>query len=336
MRQADPLCLETSIDTLGASWLTPAGSFFVRNHFPPPTQDSWPLEIRGLVNRNVRVDAEMLRGMRHVESAHTMECAGNGRSEFEAEIGGVPWQLGAVGTAVWGGVRLADLLNAAGLRPEATHVWFEGADTPENSADPGFVRSLDLAKAMDDVLVASTMNGEPLPREHGGPLRLVVPGWYGVAWVKWLRRIRVESRPCDGPFMTSLYLYRWSTGEGQITSPVDEMRIKSMITSPVTGARVRAGSVRVAGFAWAGSVGVREVDVTCDGGRTWHRARLSKARPGVAWREWTVALLVAQGGSVTLEARATDEDGVSQPARTRLNEEGYGNHSIHTVRIEVV
>lgn len=331
-----PGLLETPVAVLGESWVTPVSRFFVRDHHPAPRLDpaSWSLQITGLVGRPLALDLAALRRAPWVQVAHTLECAGNGRALDPLAPEGVPWEHGAVGTAIWGGVRLGDLLRSAEVRPEAAHVWFEPASAGGPPQGP-FVRSLPIAKAMDDVLLAYSMNGEALTLAHGAPLRLVVPGWYGMAWIKWLRTIRLESRPCEGHFMTSAYVYRYPSGGGLLGSPVDEMRVKSLIMHPLAGSRVR-GMIQVRGLAWAGPAGLREVNVSADGGHTWKPARLAGLRQSMAWREWETDLVLRRPGRVCLAARATDGRGATQPRHARHNVGGYGNNSIHEVPIEVV
>ena len=337
-REDSPPQHETAIAALGRSWLTPNELFFVRNHLPEPTIDlaRWRLEVGGRVHRPLALSLDALRGIRHLEAVHTMECAGNGRVHFAPPIPhGIAWEHGAVGTAIWGGVRLADALDLAGVRPEARHVWFEAADEPADPSRPHFLRSLPIEKAMDDVLLAYSMNGRPLPSVHGGPLRAIVPGWYGMASTKWLTRLRLESEPATGHFMTTAYRYVYPTREGTVAAPVEEMRVKSLITFPLEGARVRRGVLHVRGYAWTGSGEVLRVEVSGDNGRSWTAAHLANDVYRHAWRRFESWVEVRHTGRATVLARAIDSTGAAQPLRARPNEGGYGNNGAHRVTVEV-
>jgi DMSO/TMAO reductase YedYZ molybdopterin-dependent catalytic subunit len=331
---------ETSIAALGRSWLTPNELFFVRQHHPLPDLDavSWRLEIGGLVRRPLRLTLDALRMIDHVDAVHTLECAGNGRALMQPfDAHGIPWTHGAVGTALWGGVRLADALMMAGVRPEAKHVWFEAADRPRDPSAPAFVRSIPIEKAMQDVLLAHSMNGRPLPPSHGAPLRVVVPGWYAMASTKWLTGVRLEAEPARGHFMTTAYRYVDPARDGRADVAVDEMRVKSMVTCPLEGALVRRGVVHARGFAWGGRGGIARVEVSGDGGRSWAAAHLlddGRLHPG-AWKAWEAWIELRHAGRAAIAARAIDATGAAQPLKTRPNSGGYGNNSVHRVTVEV-
>lgn len=337
VRGAWPEQWETALEALGRSALTPSESFFVRNHLGTPAVDplAFRLEVTGLVRTPLRLPLDALRRMPRTRATVTLECAGNGRARFaRTEITGTPWELGAVGTAAWSGVRLAEVLLRAGVREEANHVWLEGADVPAEPGGPKFLRSIPLEKAMDDVLLADAMNDVPLTPAHGAPLRAVVPGWYGVASTKWLTRLSLEGRPCDGPYMTDAYRYVSPDVAPASAPPVQELRVKSLILEPCAGDRVPRGVVHARGFAWAGPDGVSRVEVSADGGRSWIDAALEPAEPG-AWRPWRVALSL-DTGPAELMARATDGAGVSQALEAPFNLGGYGNNAIHRVAFEIL
>ena len=329
---------ETSLEALGRSPITPNDLFFVRSHFPVPTLEpgSYRLEIAGLVRRPFKFMLGDLRSLPDVEEAHTLECAGNGRGLYHLpNTSGTQWGHGAVGNARWTGARLGELLRDSGLTPEAKHVWFEAADSAPLPGVPPFLRSIPVEKALDDVILAWRMNGEPLPRLHGGPVRAIVPGWYGMASTKWVTKVRAEATPSDNHFMVRGYRYAYP-GEGPAQAPpVEELRIKSVITSPLEGARVRAGRLRAAGFAWAGHAGIDRVEVSLDGGANWLLGPFTSEETPLAWRRWEAEVTLAARGPVTLMARATDRAGESQPAEARPNAGGYGNNSIHRVKIDV-
>ena len=260
----------------------------------------------------------------------TIECAGNGRGRFELpSTSGVQWGLGAVSTATWTGVSLVSLLERAGLKPAARHLWMEAADHGPLSTVPKFLRSIPRDVALGDALVAYEMNQQPIPLLHGGPLRLVVPGWYGMASTKWLTHVRARPSESDNFFMARGYRY----GEG---NPVRLMRVKSLITSPLDGERVRVGPVRVTGAAWTGTGTVQRVELSADGGRTWVPAKFSSAEQSGAWRLWHGEVLIPAAGDQTVRARAIDSAGNAQPEHGTPNPGGYGNNSIHEVRFRAV
>jgi len=327
---------ETTVAALGRSWLTPNARFFVRSHFPVPAVDvaAWRLEVTGLVHRPLRLTLHELRAFAAVERAHTLECAGNGRARFALpRTSGTQWDLGAVGNARWGGVRLASVLERAGVKPEAKHVWFEAADHAPLPTVPPFLRSIPIDRAMDDVVLADRMNGAPLPKLHGAPLRAIVPGWFGMASAKWVTRVRLESAPSDNHFMVKGYRYAYPGEDAAQAAPVDEMKIKSIITRPLDGARLPHGVLRVEGFAWGGRAGVKQVELSDDAGRSWRPAALHGEPDGTGWRAWMAAVDVRTPGAVTLMARATDAAGAVQPVEARANAGGYGNNSIHRVTV---
>jgi DMSO/TMAO reductase YedYZ molybdopterin-dependent catalytic subunit len=329
---------ETGLEALGRDPMTPNDLFFVRSHFPVPEVDpaAWRLEIAGRVASPASLSLEALKALPAVEATHTLECAGNGRGLFHlASTSGTQWGYGAVGNARWRGARLETVLERAGVGPEARHAWFEAADRAPLPGVPPFLRSIPIEKAMGDTLLVWSMNGAPLPRLHGGPVRVIVPGWYGMASTKWVTRIRLEVAPSDNHFMAKGYRYAYPGEDPANAAPVETMRAKSLITWPLEGARIRPGAVSVLGFAWAGPAGLERVEVSLDGGATWAPARFTGAAEPLAWRRWQAEVTLAHRGSVTLMARATDGAGESQPLEARANAGGYGNNSIHRVTVDV-
>lgn len=326
IRNARPLDAEAPIDAL-RTFETPNDLFFVRSHHPVPADISapWTLTIDGDVARPVTLRLEDIHGMRAERRSITIECAGNGRGRFELPAtSGVQWGVGAVSTATWTGVPLAALLERAGVQPSALHFWMEAADRSPAPAAPKFLRSIPRETALGDAFVAYEMNGQPVPLVHGGPLRLLVPRWYGMASTKWLTHVHARPTESDNHFMARGYRYA--------DGPVDLLRVKSLITVPVDGAQLAVGSTRVTGVAWTGSGTISQVDVSGDGGRTWHPARLtSEARPG-AWRLWEADIILA-AGEQRVRARATDTAGRTQPEKAAPNAGGYGNNAIHEVRV---
>jgi len=329
---------ETTIEALGRSWITRTDRFFVRSHFPVPELDAggYRLDVSGLVRTPLSLTLAELHAAPQAAATHTLECAGNGRGLFRpASTSGTQWERGAVGNAAWRGVPLSALLERAGVLPEAKHVWFEAADRAPLPDVPPFLRSIPLEKALADVLLAHTMNGAPLPKLHGGPLRAVVPGWYGMASTKWVTRIRVEAAPSDNHFIARGYRYVHPGEDPTKAAPVQEMKVKSLITLPLEGGTARRGRVAVQGFAWAGAAGVERVECSSDEGRTWSAARfVGETSPG-AWRRWAAEIDASAPGPASVMARATDGRGESQPLEAEPNASGYGNNSIHRVSFRV-
>jgi DMSO/TMAO reductase YedYZ molybdopterin-dependent catalytic subunit len=212
-------------------------------------------------------------------------------------------------------------------------VWFEAADAAPFGKAPPFLRSIPLEKAKRDVLLAYDMNGVALPRRHGAPLRAIVPGWYGAASTKWLTRLRVEETPSDNHFMAKGY--RWVyPGDDPATAPsVEAMRVKSLITTPREGSAPPAGALTIAGYAWSGEAAVARVEASTDGGKSWSDARLVEKPEAGTWVRWELKTTLAPGVTLEIAARATDTAGETQPEAARVNAPGYGNNSIHRVKV---
>ena len=329
---------ETTVEALGRAYYTSNTRFFVRSHFPVPDVDvaEWRLEVSGLVERPLSLTLAELKKLPQVDAVHTLECAGNGRGLFRLpSTSGTQWERGAVGNARWAGPLLSTVLDRARVKPEARHVWFEAADRAPLPDVPPFLRSIPIEKAATDTLLALRMNGDALPRLHGAPARILVPGWYGMASTKWVTRIRVEASPSDNHFIARGYRYVYPGEDATKAAPVELMQVKSVITRPLEGAELHGKSVRIEGFAWAGPAGVKLVEVSADDGGSWTPTRLATDATGTAWRGWTLELPIDQPGPVRVMARATDGGGESQPAEARANASGYANNSIHRVAFRV-
>lgn len=337
-RNAWPEHYETTLSGLGHSWVTRNDRFFVRSHLPVPTidLDSYRLEVAGRVRTPLTLSLADVKALPTFEAPVTIECAGNGRGLFRLpNTSGTQWERGAVGNAAWTGVKLPFLLRRAEPLPEAKHVWFEAADAGVLRDVPRFLRSIPLEKAMFDVLLAHQMNGEPIPSIHGGPLRIIVPAWFGMASTKWVTRIRLEAEPSDNHFMVRGYRYSFPGEDPLSAAPVEEMKVKSVITRPLEGGRETLGKVRIQGFAWAGAKGVRLVETSIDKGKTWKPAGfMGDTAPG-AWRTWATEYEFKAPARVSVMARATDGGGEAQPLEARPNSGGYGNNSIHVVSFRV-
>ena len=323
---------ETPIDEV-RSWVTPNRLYFVRNHFEVPTIDlaQWRLSIEGFVDQPRTWSWEQLMGLPERTVFATLECAGNGRSFLQQRIPGVPWGAGAIGHAEWTGIPLKVILEMAGLQSTAQEIVFEGQDRGSEADHPEpmqFARGLPVGKALDpDTLLAFRMNGEALEPSHGFPLRLIVPGWYGVASVKWLRRIMVVDRPFRGYFQSVKYTIRRQSSQG-----LDEMVIlgpipvKSEIVRPREGELLGIGTNRLFGVAWAGPEAVARVDLSTDGGQSWSQAQLIGPQAPYSWIMWEYLWEVAEPGEYTLLARAVSSGGQVQPLRHDPLNGGYQIH----------
>ena len=324
-RQKRPDNLEFPFSTL-QSFLTPNEQFYVRTHFQVPKLDAstWRLNVEGAVERPLELSLGQLRDMPSRAVTALLECSGNSRVFLPPPQISIRWELGGVSNAEWTGVPLAAVLERAGLRSSAVEVVLEGADTgrftePELRT-PGviaYARSLPLTKAAKpEVILAYRMNGKELPPAHGFPVRAVVPGWYGMASVKWLARIVVTERPFDGYFQTFMYSI-WERRHSLPTLvPVTEIQVKAEIARPAPMEVVPARSrYRVHGAAWGGESHVTKVEFSDDGGTSWVETKLLGEPVPYAWRFWEHDWETPRAGPRTLMARATDSRGRVQPPK---------------------
>jgi DMSO/TMAO reductase YedYZ molybdopterin-dependent catalytic subunit len=345
IREREPLNLEYPFSSL-STWTLPNERFYVRNHFAAPKIEpaTWRLRVEGAVSRPLELSLADLRQMPTVTKPLTLECAGNGRVYLSPKVRGVAWQLGAVGNAEWTGISLADILNRAGLKSSAVEIVLEGADRGTVNDDPkspgpiAFARSLPIAKAKSpEVVLAHQMNGQPLPHDHGAPLRAVVGGWYGMASVKWLIRIVAVERPFEGFWQTFDYsLFRRENGL-PVMAPITEMQVKAQIARPAVGDIVAANSShRIFGAAWAGEANVSRVEISTDGGLSWAAAKLFDREAPMAWRFWEYDWKCpAQPGRAILMARATDSRGRTQPMERDGDRRTYVVNHVVPVVVDV-
>jgi DMSO/TMAO reductase YedYZ molybdopterin-dependent catalytic subunit len=335
VREKEPVNLETPFGSLD-SFLTPVERFYVRCHHAQPRigKDGWRLVIEGEVGQPCRLSYEELQAMEMRTIIATMECAGNGRAFLTPQHDGAQWEGGAVGTAEWTGVPLATVLALARPSPGVSEVILEGADAgpvkdlPKPAGEIHYARSLPLGKAMDDVLLALRMNGRELTPSHGFPLRAIVPGWYGMAAVKWLSRIVATGRPFHGYYQTVDYAY-WDRRSGIPTlRPITTMRVKAQIARPEFAEAVTAGQpYRVHGAAWTAAAEISKVEVSTDGGHHWEEARLLGMPTPHAWHLWEFDWPVpASPGKAVVMARATDSSGHVQPL---AHDDDGGSYLIH-------
>ncbi|RUL88777.1 sulfite oxidase [Tautonia sociabilis] len=338
-----PLDAETPVTALG-DWITPIDRFFVRSHFGAPAigPDGWRLSISGLVDRPIVLSLDDLAGMDQVAMPAVLQCAGNGRGLFKPNVPGIAWARGAVGNAEWSGVRLRDVLDRAGVRDASRHVHLLGADLPPHPKTPAFLRSIPLEKAMDPTTILAThMNGQPLPDLHGGPIRVVVPCWTANHSVKWLRELTLAEEEAPGFYQQTGYrIPRTLAPPGSVIEdptadvvPVTAMNVKSLITHPGQGQALRPGRVEIAGVAWTGPGRVTRVEVSVDDG-PWQEAALEGPEVEGSWRTWRLAW-EAPSGPHTLRARATDSHGETQPEQSPWNKSGYLWNAIERVSVEV-
>jgi DMSO/TMAO reductase YedYZ molybdopterin-dependent catalytic subunit len=335
----EPLNCEAPPELLNAE-VTPTQQFFRRNHFGIPQLDgsTWRLEIGGLVRRPLRLSLDELRQFRHVSVTAVLECAGNGRNLYIPLVAGEQWGLGAVGNARWTGVALSDVLDTAGVLRDAVDVVFTGADRgPANGSEAtiAFERSLSVVDARHSgALLAFAMNDEPLPARHGYPVRLLVPGKYAVASVKWLTTIAVSGEPFAGFFQAEHYVFEWRRDGDVIRRPVAEPQVRALITAPATGGQLPRRAFKVRGVAWSGSAPVTQVMVSV-AGDDWQAATLVGAPEPASWQRWELPVELARPGEATIRARAVDGSGRTQPVRPEWNRLGYGGNFIHEVTVRV-
>ncbi|OCP00774.1 MULTISPECIES: sulfite oxidase [unclassified Ensifer] len=341
IHRVNPLNGETSVPDLAGGAVMPNGRFYLRNHFEIPSLDgdSYRLSVGGLVERSLSLSLRELHNL-HAESfVVTLECAGNGRNLFDPAVPGEAWGLGAVSTAEWTGIPLIEVLERAGLRPGATELVFRGADSglvEGHDAPVRFERGLSLDQIREtDALLAYEMNGEPLSSPHGYPLRLIVPGWYAVASVKWLTEIVVTDEPCKAHYQTEKYWYQWPRNGREERAPVKLMNVRALISSPDQGESLPRGETAIRGVAWSGAGSISRVDVSLNGG-PWRAARLVGEGRRAAWQWWELITPLEETGPLTVRARATDMAGRTQPECAEWNRLGYGNNSIHAVTAQVI
>ena len=329
--------------------ITPNDEFFVRYHLadiPQIDAGTWKLNLGGEgANGDLQVGLDDLKTLPAFEVAAVCQCAGNRRGLFQPHVAGVQWGYGAMGCARWKGARLKDVLNLVGLKKEALEVVLDGADGPVLDKTPDLVKSLPVWKAIEETtLVAYEMNGEPLPHWNGFPARVIVPGWTATYWVKHITRITAVIRPFDGYWMKIAYRIpagkfplaaRFISQETAVTTPITEIVVNSLITSPADGARVKPGSKTViSGIAWDGGYGIRSVEISADDGKSWTQAVLGEDPGKFAFRTWSHEFTPKRRGKLPLTARATNAIGQTQMREPIPNPAGYDN-AAQTVTLDV-
>ena len=333
--------------TLFREAYTPNDAFYVRWHsaVPDVALADWRLRIGGPAAQNQReyTHDEIVRRFKRAEVTAVNQCSGNRRGLFSPHVPGVQWGYGAMGNAVWGGVRLKDVLEDAGIGPGAVEVVANGADAPPLSG-PDFVKSLPMWKALDpDTLLAFEMNGQPLPAWNGFPARIVAPGWTATYWIKAVTDLTITDKAFDGFWMKTAYrvpkgMFGPSGFESQDTeqnSPITSIKVNSLIVDPAPGAVLAAGKrVAVMGIAWDGGSGIRRVEVSVDGGANWRDAKLGRDLGRYSWRQWHYEFR-PQAGAVAVLARAFAADGATQPEQLVHNPAGYHHNVVQRAEYHV-
>jgi sulfite dehydrogenase len=339
-----PPQLETPFHVFSDGPITPNNAFFVRYHLAGVPYDIDPdkftLEIKGKVDRPLKLSLREMRKLKTVEIVAVNQCSGNSRGFFNPRVAGGQLGNGAMGNARWRGVPLKTVLDMAGVQGTARQVTLNGMDTPVFDKTPDFVKALDIDHARDgEVMLAYGMNGEDLPLLNGFPLRLVVPGYYGTYWVKHLNEITVIDSVFDGFWMKSAYripdtpcsCVEPGTAPAA-TIPINRFNVRSFITNVNDGAKLKAGTTPLKGIAFDGGRGIKDVSVSIDGGKSWTQAKLGKDLGNYSFREWSLPVKLA-AGSYELKVRATNNAGDTQPADAHWNPAGYMRNVIETVRV---
>jgi DMSO/TMAO reductase YedYZ molybdopterin-dependent catalytic subunit len=330
---------------------TPNDAFFVRYHLaqiPQVSPAKWKLEVGGdAVEKPFTLDLPVLqRDFEQVELAAVCQCSGNRRGLSDPHVPGVEWGIGAMGNARWKGVRLKDVLARAVPKKDALEVVSNGADRPSLEATPDYLKSIPMWKAMDEnTLLVWQMNGAPLPHLNGAPVRLIVPGWTATYWMKQLISIQVVSQPLKNFWMSTAYripkgkfpvVDRFVSQETEVNTPITDIVVNSLLTSPREGQKVNPGAqVEVKGIAWDNGSGIRTVEVSADGGQTWHTATLDADVGRFAFRGFRHAFKAGSSGELTVLAKATNRMGASQAFELVFNPAGYHNNVVSRVTVRV-
>ncbi len=311
--------------------LTPLPLFFNRNNFPLPPEiepEAYKLKLDGLVARPLEIGLAELKSLPSQKLVSVLECTGNSRSRFGAkgpEAEGVPWGEGAIANAEWQGVPCRLLFEKAGVLPEALQAECQGA---------GLVRGVEVTKLLQDSLLAYQMNGEAIPHLHGGPVRLVVPGWGGINWVKWISGMTFLDHESPSSFNQDSYVL-WDE-EGKARGKARVMPLKSVLTQPAEGESLKAGEIEIAGLAWSPGIALAKVEISLDGGKSWQEASFEGEDQGpYAWRAFRT-ILHLELGSHQLTCRATDTQGNAQPPEVAWNRKGYLMNAWHRVQVNAV
>jgi DMSO/TMAO reductase YedYZ molybdopterin-dependent catalytic subunit len=332
------------------SVITPNDVFYVRYHLsdiPQVDAKTWRLSVGGEgANAQAELTFDDLQKMPAFEIAAVNQCSGNRRGLFKPHVVGVQWGYGGMGCARWRGARLRDILDRVGIKKEAIEIVLDGADGPVLDKTPDFVKSIPMWKAMEETtIVAYEMNDQPLPHFNGFPARVIVPGWTGTYWMKHVTSISAVTKPFTGFWMNSAYRIplcafplaeRFTSQDSAVSTPITEMVVNSLITSHASGASVMAGTpITVGGIAWDGGYGIRTVEISTDGGKTWVSATLGKDIGRFAFRTFSASISPKSKGKHIIMARAMNKIGQSQTAELIPNPAGYHHNLMHSIALTV-
>ena len=330
--------------------ITPNDAFYIRYHnsnIPQVDAKTWKVSVGGEgANGQVELGLDDLKKMPAFEIVAVNQCSGSRRGLFQPHVPGVEWGYGAMGCARWKGARLKDILDKVGIKKEAIEIVLNGADSGISDKTPDFIKSIPVWKAMEETtLIAYEMNGQPLPHFNGFPARVIVPGWTGTYWMKHVTSIMAETKPFTGFWMNPAYriplgkfplVARFTSQDTAANTPITEMVVNSLITSPTDGASVKAGApLTISGMAWDGGYGIRTVDISTDGGKTWLPATFGQDLGRYAFRPWSFAFSPKGKGKHAVMASATNKIGQTQTAELILNPAGYHHNVIQTVSFNV-
>lgn len=324
-------------------WITPEPLFFLRNHYPYPpiTPESFKLTVMGEVEEPGYFNYEQLLQMPSKTIVLPLECSGNKRKEFQPPTFGTQWDDGAISQGAWTGVPLRDLLQFSGLKTSACDIVFEGHDSGKIiglEGDHPFARSIPIDVALHpDTLIAYALNDKPITYKHGYPLRLIVPKWYAMASVKWLKKITVLDKPFDGPYQALDYHYFPYEDSDEDKIPVTTMKVNTIIQQPLPQSSFNPGIHLIYGIAWTGEGIIDKVDISFDKGASWLKTKLRQDQSETySWTVWSYIWDVNKKGKYTVMVRATDTIGREQPAQVTWNRLGYGYNGISTINLQIV
>jgi DMSO/TMAO reductase YedYZ molybdopterin-dependent catalytic subunit len=350
LQRTRPPLLETPFEVFDKSVFTPTDQFYVRWHWALIPTDidvaKFNLTVRGHVNQALSLSLnDIVHGLPSVQLPALNQCSGNSRGFFQPRVTGGQWANGAMGNALWTGVRLRDVLDKAGVKPGAVQVRFKGLDEPVVADAPHFMKSLDIDHARDgEVMIAYAMNGEQLPLVNGFPLRLVVPGWYATYWVKMLNDIEVLDQPDTNYWTKVAYtipdtphasMKPGDTGVKMV--PINRMVPRSFVTNIVSGTKVKATApTALRGIAFGGDSGVASVDFSIDRGQSWHQAQLGKDEGKYGFRQWHTQLTLPAAGAYSVLIRCTNSNGVAQPDTPNWNPAGFMRNVLESIDVTAV
>ncbi len=341
LRSRRPENLESPLGAID-SLFTPNDLFYLRNHhdYPLINLEAWQLTVGGHLEHSMCLSYQQLLTLPQVSIAATLECSGNKRTFFQPKVPGDQWETGALGNAKWTGIPLCHLLSMAKLRAGVRDIVFSGADSGPRADMPGtyhFIRSMPVQDVFEvNPVLAIYMNDQTIPYKHGFPLRLVVPGWYGMASVKWITSITAITSEFSGPFQKIDYVYLPQENSYEKAFPVRKIKVNSVITHPADQAIIYPGRNVIKGIAWAGSASIVKIEVSIDNGITWAAvSSFSKQISQFSWVFWQYFWDVTHPGKYAIKVKAQDNLGNVQPAKAVWNAKGYGNNSIHTIRVHV-